>query len=236
VENAKVTVEQQWNSEQIKEVENELNTLKEQLELAIQDKQTQEFVLKRLTKQNDDLRNSNVNRETLMKVAQKEAETMRVEKNSHEKQLKKELQESKQKYESLYAQSEELLKPEQLEEMKEINDLLQQEKEMTMEELKKLAEENAKLIGHTNVKQRISYHYKVKGENIQLKQDKLVLQDKLQKATTEIKSLKDQLGGILPSKDKSQNNLTTKDKTQMNKVGGRTKVPLQVTNTNIQHM
>jgi hypothetical protein len=37
------------------------------------------------------------------------------------------------------------------------------------------------LVGGTNSKQRISYHYRQKGENLKLKQEKLVLADKLSK-------------------------------------------------------
>lgn len=47
------------------------------------------------------------------------------------------------------------------------------EKQLTWQEVQKLAEENSKLVGNTNAREKIKYHHRVKEENVLLKQDKV---------------------------------------------------------------
>jgi hypothetical protein len=95
--------------------------------------------------------------------------------------------------------------PEQLAEIEEQLNLLNAEKEMGDAELRKLNEENAKLVGHQNLKQKIRYHYQVKEENIQLRQEKQILQTKLAKAEAQLKSLQKELGVLMPVDSNKEN-------------------------------
>jgi len=79
--------------------------------------------------------------------------------------------------------------PEQISEVEQHLNLLSNEKNFGESELRKLREENLKLVGQQNTKQRIHYHSQVKEENLQLKQERLALEAKLQKAESQLKKL-----------------------------------------------
>lgn len=79
------------------------------------------------------------------------------------------------------------------------------EKQMTWEEVQKLSAQNAQLVGHTNIKQKIKLHHRVKEENVTLKQEKAALTAALQKKELEIKKLRKQLEIVMPSASSSNN-------------------------------
>ncbi len=100
--------------------------------------------------------------------------------------------------------------PDQLAEIEDQISLLSAEKEFGESEIRKLSEENAKLVGHQNPKQRIRYHYQVKEENIQLKQEVQRLKTQLQKTESQCKTLQKEMGVLLPLDNKENLSATNK--------------------------
>ncbi|XP_069754029.1 methionine adenosyltransferase 2 subunit beta isoform X2 [Narcine bancroftii] len=133
--------------------------------------------------------------EAQMKLAQKESElrklqgeleqalTSQVEKqgaNAVEEHLVAELKTEVQKWQSLYEELHNKVKPfqEQLDSYEQEKNSLLNEHGAAQEELNKLNEDYAKLLGHQNQKQKIKHVMKLKQENVQLKQEDVSVPDR----------------------------------------------------------